>query len=192
MAKRFIGTEIWDEDWFLEMPEEYRLLWFYALAKCDHAGLFRVNLRNFNALNKKKVLPMTALRYFNQGKERVRIISERVWLLEDFFVFQYGEIMNLNNKVHESIEKIYNQANIKTTSIRGLKGLKEGVKDKDKDKEKKGGVGENKKQKGQKFNDEFTEVFFPDGKTQQLGSQQRELALEGRIKPAEVIQGATY
>lgn len=193
MAKRFVGTEIWDEDWFLEMPEEYRLLWYYILAKCDHAGLFRVNLKNFNSLNKKKALPFTALKYFNEGKERVRIISERLWLLEDFFVFQYGENMNTNNKVHESIEKIYNQANIKLTSIRGLKDLKVGVKDKDKDKDKKGGLGENKKkQKGEKFNDDFTMVHFPDGKTQDLGTQQRELAIDGLIKPAAIIQGAKY
>lgn len=192
MAKRFFGTEVWDEDWFLEMPEEYRLLWFYILAKCDHAGLFRVNLTSFNLRNKKKVLPFTALKYFNSDKERIRIISEKLWFIEDFFVFQYGETFNKNNKVHESIEKIYNQANIKLTSIRGLKDLKDRVKDKDKDKDKKGGVGENKKQKGEKFSEDFQQVFFPDGNRQELGPQQRELAMEGRIKPNSIIQGATY
>ena len=25
MAKRFSATEIWDEDWFLDMPNEYKL-----------------------------------------------------------------------------------------------------------------------------------------------------------------------
>jgi len=192
MPKRFVATEIWDEDWFLEMPKDYRLLWFYILSKCDHAGIFRVNLKKFNLVTGANVMPFTALKHFNEGKERIRVVSDRAWLIEDFFVFQYGETMNLNNKVHESVEKIYSQANIKLTSIRGLKDLKDRVKDKDKEKDKKGGMGENKKQKGEKFDSEFTVVYFPDGKTQALGTQQSELAREGRIKPEAVIQGAKY
>jgi hypothetical protein len=192
MAKRFFSTEIWEEDWFLEMPTEYQLFWFYICLKCDHAGLFKVNMKKFNMINRSKVLPFTALKYFNTGKERIRIVSESLWLIEDFFVFQYGETMNLNSKVHESVERIYNQANIQLTSIRGLKDLKDRVKDKDKDKEKKGGMGENKKQKGEKFNAEFTEVVFPDGKIQKLGDQQKELAEDGRLKPQAIIQGAIY
>jgi hypothetical protein len=135
MAKRFFATELWGEDWFLEMPNEYKLFWFYIIAECDHAGLFKVNLRSFCGLLEVKVTPTEAIKYFNSGKERIRIISDSVWFIEDFFTFQYGPKFNSDNRVHESISKLYQKNNIELTSLRGLKGVTDGVKDKDKDKD---------------------------------------------------------
>jgi hypothetical protein len=190
MAKRFIATEIWGEDWFLDMPNEYKLFWFYILGNCDHAGLFKVNLTPFRGLLGVKVTPHDALAYFNAEKIRIREISKSLWFVEDFFVFQYGTTFNINNKVHESIGKLYNRHNINIKEIRGLRDLKEGVKDKDK--EKKGGMGENKKLKGEDFDETRENVLFPDGTIQQLGIQQRELAKTGKLKPSSVLQGSTY
>lgn len=136
MAKRFTATEIWGEDWFLSMPIEYKLFWYYMLSNCDHAGLFKVNLRSFCSLNEVKLTPKKALDYFNSGKLRIKPISDSLWFIEDFFVYQYGETFNNNNRVHFSIKKLYEKYDIKLTSIRGLKVLKEGVKDKDKEKDK--------------------------------------------------------
>jgi hypothetical protein len=134
MAKRFTSTEIWSEDWFLEMPIEYKLFWYYMLSECDHAGLFKVNLRSFCGLNEVKISSDDALKYFNSGKDRVRVVNKSVWLIEDFFVFQYGTTINLNNRLHESIEKLYTKLDLKLSSIRGVLDLIYGVKDKDKDK----------------------------------------------------------
>ena len=83
MAKRFSETEIWNEDWFLDMPNEYKLFWFYMLAKCDHAGLFKVNLRSFRGLIEGKLTSSEVLKHFNNGKERIRILSENLWFIED-------------------------------------------------------------------------------------------------------------
>jgi len=124
MAKRFFSTKIWDEDWYLDMPIEYRLFWFYLISACDHAGIFKVNTRNFCALNSVKIVNDTALEYFNKGKIRIRVINESTWLVEDFFFFQYGSTLNTQNRVHESIKTIYNQYDIKLGSIRGLKEVK--------------------------------------------------------------------
>ncbi len=105
MAKRFVSTEIWDEDWFLEMPTEYMLFWFYLFTKCDHAGLFRVNVKKFNRINNFSVVASKALEYFNEGKIRIREVKDSIWLIEDFFVFQYGTTFNPNNKLHESVQR---------------------------------------------------------------------------------------
>jgi hypothetical protein len=136
MAKRFTATEIWGEDWFLEMPKDYKLFWYYMLAECDHAGLFKVNVRSFCALNEANLTPKEAIDYFNNGKDRIRVISSSLWLIEDFFVFQYGPTFNVKNRVHESISELYKKHNIEIFSIRGLIDLKDGDKDKDKDKDK--------------------------------------------------------
>lgn len=150
MAKRFTSTEIWSEDWFLLMPMEYKLFWYYMLSKCDHAGLFKVNLRAFCGLNEVNLSAKKALEFFNCDKQRIRVISESVWLIEDFFVYQYGSTFNINNRLHFSVFELYNTQKIKLTSIRGLTDLKETVKEKDKEKDKDskediiGGTGERK------------------------------------------------
>lgn len=136
MAKRFTSTEIWSEDWFLAMPSPYKLFWFYLLSACNHAGLFKVNLRSFCALVEVNVTPEEALRHFNNGKDRIRIVKDGMWLIEDFFSFQYGSTFNPNNRVHESVEKEYNKVDVDLSSIRGLKDLKDKAKEKDKDKDK--------------------------------------------------------
>lgn len=136
MPKRFTSTEIWAEDWYLEMPIEYKLFWYYMLSKCDHAGVYKVNLRSFCSLNEVKLGSTSqVLDYFNNGKKRIRVINETTWLVEDFFFYQYGTTFNEKNRVHASIKKEYLKYGIELTSIRGLLDLKHGVKDKDKDKD---------------------------------------------------------
>lgn len=136
MPKRFTATEIWEEDWFLEMPQEYKLFWFYLKDKCDHAGMFKVNIKVFNSLNGANINTETVLEYFNKGKKRLRKVNGSMWLIEDFFSFQYGQTFNTNNRMHESAKKIYEKNDVELGSIRGLKEVKEGVKDKDKVKDK--------------------------------------------------------
>jgi hypothetical protein len=191
MAKRFSDTKIWDEDWFLDMPNEYKLFWFYMLAQCDHAGLFKVNVRSFSGLLGVSVTPSKVIEYFNAGKDRVRIVNQTLWLIEDFFAFQYGQTFNPNNKMHDSIEALYLKANIKMTSIRGLKDLKDRVKDKDKD-NKKGGAGENKKQQGVKFTETGDGVVFEDGTIQFLGQSQIVMKRAEQLSPRQVIKGNQY
>jgi len=135
MSKRFTETEIWDEDWFIDTPKEYKLFWFYLKDQCNHAGIWRPNLRIFEAINEVKIDLKKAIQYFNTDKERIAILKSGHWYIIDFFVFQYGTTFNISNRVHESIEVIYNKEDIKLTSIRGLKDLKDRVKDKDKDKD---------------------------------------------------------
>lgn len=145
MAKRYTQTEIWEEDWFLEMPRSYMLFWFFIKDKCNHAGIWRPNVRYFNTIIDGKISLDQALVYFNYGKERIQILKSGHWFILDFFVFQYGSSFNTLNKVHKSIESIYNQEDIELTSIRGLLDLKDRVKDKDKEKDNK--EGKNKKEK---------------------------------------------
>ena len=158
MAKRFTQTVIWEEDWFLDMPKEYKLFWFYIKDQCNHAGIWRPNLRIFQIMIKSRIDLKKAVEFFNTGKERIKVLVSGHWFLIDFFVFQYGNTFNPLNRVHKSIQDIYLQEGIDLTSIRGLKDLKEGVKDKDKDKDKgysiiKGGVG------GKDFIDEVIDCF---------------------------------
>jgi hypothetical protein len=186
MAKRFTSTDIWSEDWFLDMPNDYKLFWYYVLSNCDHAGIFKVNLRSFCSLLSIKIDSIEALKYFNSGKDRIREIGQSLWLIEDFFCYQYGHTYNPNNRVHYSISSIYNKHGVKMTSIRGLIDLKDGVKDKDKDKDKEK-YKKNIIKKGVKI--ENGNVYFEDDSFQELGKDQKLLFEDGRIKPNDITKG---
>ncbi len=185
MAKRFTATEIWNEDWFLDMPTEYKLFWYYMLSNCDHAGLFKLNLRSFCGLNEVKLTSTIALNYFNAGKQRIRVISESIWFIEDFFVYQYGTTFNWNNRVHESIGELYKRQKIELTSIRGLLDLKDRVKDKDKDKDI-NSINGAKKIKAVFFENDF--AVFSDGTKQPLSDEQIKKLNSKRIMPNEVVK----
>lgn len=164
MAKRFIATELWNEDWFLDMKIEYKLFWYYIISNCNHAGIFKLNLRTFNLLNEVNLTSKQALDYFNNGKVRIRELSDSKWFIEDFFVFQYGSKFNTNNRVHESIGKELIKNNIILTSIRGLIDHNDSVKDKDKDKDKVLVVSDNnlKEKKEKRKNEEIPiEIDIP-------------------------------
>lgn len=45
MSKRFIDTEIFEDEWFMSLSVEAKLLYIYLFTKCDHAGLIKLNLR---------------------------------------------------------------------------------------------------------------------------------------------------
>jgi hypothetical protein len=120
MSKRFTSTELWVEDWFCEMPMEYKLYWYYMLSKCNHAGIFKVNTKMFNNINECNLNHESALNYFNTDKSRIRVINDNVWFIEDYFFYQYGKSFNIKNRVHKSIYDVYYQYNIELTSIRGV------------------------------------------------------------------------
>jgi hypothetical protein len=206
MAKRFISTALWDEDWFLDMPPEYKLFWFYILSNCDFGGLFKVNLRSFCGLNGVKIDSNTALQYFNKDKQRIKVLdNQQVWFIEDFFAFQYGTTFNPENRVHASIEKLYLKYDLKMSSIRGLIDLKDRVKDKDKDKDKKeynnsinlkrGYGGKTLKKKSAIFLDlELGRAYFTSDGTvfQELGEEQKKLLAENKLHYYEIFEGEIY
>lgn len=181
MAKRFTSTEIWGEDWFITMPTEYKLFWYYMLSACNHAGIFKVNVNVFRIIHSLEVTPQLALKYFNEGKDRIRILNPTLWLIEDFFSFQYGTIFNERNRVHESIKKELEKNGVKLTSIRGLSDLKETPMDKD---SLRGIV------KGESYEEEKTIVRYTDGTSRKLSKMQQ---IEAKSMPASYfVKGKNY
>lgn len=144
--KRFTDTNIWDEDWFITMPTNYKLLWIWIKDRCDHAGIWKPNVENFKIINGEVDLEK-AVEYFNTlDKERIIKLANGKFFLPGFFVFQYGKKLNLNNKVHQSVFKVLNSNGVNLWSIRGLEEVietpgrgQDGVnltpKDKEKDKD---------------------------------------------------------
>lgn len=126
MAKRFTDTDIWEEDWYYELSLEYKMFWFYLKDTCDHAGIWRPKTRAFMSAIDVEISLDKALEYFNNGKQRIRILPNGKWFIEDFFAFQYSSKtsvcrLNLKNRVHKSVFGLYQENDISISTIRGLK-----------------------------------------------------------------------
>ena len=133
MAKRFTDSEKWKKPFIKKLPMQYKLLWFYLLDDCNHAGVWQVDLEiaslrigyklnlkdSITALNDK-------IKVFDNGEK---------WFIKDFIEFQYGEL-NEKNRAHKSVISVltkYNLLSLNKPLISPLQGAKD--KDKDKDKE---------------------------------------------------------
>ena len=99
MAKRFTDTEKWDHEWFMELPADMKLFWFFILDKCDNAGLWKVNKTLANVYLGRRVDLKKALETF---KDKFIVLKKDVWFIPKFVEFQYGAL-NENVKAHKSV-----------------------------------------------------------------------------------------
>lgn len=110
MAKRFFCTNIFDSVDMRKMKPEYKLFWFYLLAKCNHAGLWLnpdLELAEFQLgvkLDKKTIM--------QQFGNDIEIIAKKHLYLKKFVHFQYGEL-NPNVKAHLSVMKLLDKYSIR-------------------------------------------------------------------------------
>ncbi len=166
IAKRFTDSRKWDDDWFLELPARYKLLWLYILDKCDYTGFFKPNLKLANFCLDTQYSHKEVLEVF---KDRVYIVGSK-WHIPKFIEFQYGELTP-NNNTHISIINRLIKAGVR----QGLPSPFVGVKDKDKDKDKRGIV------KG-----EFEEIWqaYPN----KVGKKEAERHFNASIKTPQDLQ----
>ena len=125
MAKRFTDTDKWKKPFIRGLEAPYKLLWFYILDDCDHAGFWIVDLdiasiRCGHTFNEEDVI-----KTFNGQVDVVR--EGELWFIRDFIDFQYGTL-NPENRAHKSVLDRLSKYKIKP-----LKSPLKGAKDKDKD-----------------------------------------------------------
>tara|TARA_R110002020_G_scaffold82687_7_gene205081 strand:- start:14477 stop:15100 length:624 start_codon:yes stop_codon:yes gene_type:complete len=103
MAKRFLDTNVFDKEWFQELEPKFKLFWFYMISKCDHAGIWNVNMRMANFVINQSYTRDGVLEAF---KDKIIEIEDDKWFIVKFIKFQYGDDLNPNNRVHKSVIKI--------------------------------------------------------------------------------------
>jgi len=84
MAKRFIDTGLFDDEWFSELNQDCKIFWVYYLTKCDHAGLLKNNKRLIEFQTGLKSLD-TVIEHF---KNRI-ITVNGLFFCRKFIDFQY-------------------------------------------------------------------------------------------------------
>ena len=130
MAKRFLDTNIWNKKWIRELDPKLKLFWLYLMSKCDHAGIYDVDIELASFQLKVELSEKEILKAFNGN---IKIIKNNKWFIPKFIDFQYG---TLNDKVnaHRSAINILEKYGLYKNKELNNSCLS--VKDKDKDKVK--------------------------------------------------------
>lgn len=134
MAKRFTDTEKWKKGFIRGLQGPYKLLWFYILDDCDHAGIWQIDMEVACIRIGEKVTLDCAIEVF---EGRAILIDSGKLFIPDFINFQYGQL-NPANRLHASVISILKKFNLYDSEQGAIKPLvrsSEGPKDKVKDKE---------------------------------------------------------
>ena len=117
MAKRFTDTEIWEQDWYIDLPNKYKLLWNYIKDKCDNVGIWRPNKSILQKIVGEPINFEEFLSFVNLEKERLRVLPSGRWWIKDFFIFQYGNRFSPESNVHKGALKALVQNGIHIAEI---------------------------------------------------------------------------
>jgi hypothetical protein len=85
MAKRFIDTGLFDDEWFAELSKDGKLFWLYYLTKCDHAGLLKYNVKLIEFQTGIKSIETVRQELAN----RLITVTEQLLFCPKFISFQY-------------------------------------------------------------------------------------------------------
>lgn len=105
MAKRLTDTEIWDQDWFIELPSKYKLLWNYMKDKCDQVGIWRPNKVMAQRIIGEPLNLNEFLQFVNAEKMRIKVLPTGRWFLHSFFIFQHGDAFSPKSTIHKGAIK---------------------------------------------------------------------------------------
>ena len=152
MSKRFIDTNIWDQNkWFRKLDIKYKLIWFYLISRCDPVGVWEEDIELASFIIGIDYKLEEVIKKFD-GKIKI-INGGKKWWIVDFCNFQYGELKedSENNRPHQSFISQLKKHSLWIDYKRLSYSLKDKEKDKDKDKDK---------EEDEKYKPDFEEIWL--------------------------------
>lgn len=199
MAKRLTDTQKWNDEWYLNLSNDYRIIWQWLLDNCSHAGFCK---RSVSLLNLMCRTSITEQELLEKMEGRV-IVHGSDWFIPKFIKFQYKCLYVNKPAVISVVRELFckNAIGLIPQSFgndyliiqESFFNYCKIIKDKDMDKDK-----DNKKNKpykriiGVSVDENLEYVTFNDGSTQALGPQQKQNINNGHISAREIIKGNIY
>ena len=127
MAKRMTDTDKWKKRFVRDLTPQHKLLWFYILDDCNHAGIWEVDIEVASIrVGYELVYDMLPQPFL----DKIIIFDDGdKWFIPDFIEFQYGEL-NPNSNVHKSVIQLLERYNLEGY-LKGSQTLPNTVQDKD-------------------------------------------------------------
>jgi hypothetical protein len=156
MAKRLTDSEKWNDDWFISLDNDYRIIWIWLLDNCSHAGICKRSMKLLNMMCNTNITEEELLK---QMEERVVLVDNN-WFIPKFLKFQYANLHSdrpvIVSVVKELVKLGYDKLIPESFGNDYLM-----IKDKSKDKDK--SIVKQKKNENEKFSRNFKsqgEEFF--------------------------------
>jgi hypothetical protein len=132
MAKRMTDTDKWKKRFVRELSPQHKLLWFYILDDCNHAGIWDVDIEVASIrVGEELIYDMLPQAFLDKI---VIFDNGDKWFIPEFIDFQYGEL-NPNSNVHKSVIALLEKYNLEGY-MKGSQGVQSTLNNKDKDKDK--------------------------------------------------------
>lgn len=198
MAKRFTDSKKWNDDWYLSLSNDYRVVWQWLLDNCSHAGLCKRSIGLVNIMCRTNLTEEDLI----EKMEGRLIIHNDYWFIPKFIKFQYSTLLSskpaiigvvkelIKNECTGLIPEDYGN-DYRIISEKWLNHYVM-IKDKDKDKVNNSTLKENNILRGQRISENFEEVYFKDGSSQKNGPQQQENLKTGYYKAKDIVKGSIY
>ena len=104
MAKRLTDTNKWNDDWFLSLDNDYRIIWQWLLDNCNHAGICK---RSMKLLNMMCNTSITEDEMVEKMYDRVVIVGNN-WFIPKFLKFQYSNLHSNKPVIVSVVKEIEN------------------------------------------------------------------------------------
>jgi uncharacterized phage protein (TIGR02220 family) len=117
MAKRFIDTGLFDDDWFMDLSKDAKILWIYLITKCDHAGIINLNEKLCKFQTGIKDLKTV----FKELGNRLVTVREQYFFMPRFLSYQYPNFPNSNVKAQQSAIKRLQEFELFDNSLETVK-----------------------------------------------------------------------
>jgi hypothetical protein len=102
MAKRLTDSNKWNDSWFTNLPMDIKLVWIYLLDTCDHAGVYKTNIRLLKFQTGTERTEEELIEFF---KERIYITGDK-WFIPKFVNFQYKNFFTNNAPAVKSAREL--------------------------------------------------------------------------------------
>ena len=120
MPKRFRDSNIWNNDWYINLSIEHKLLWQYIIDDCDCAGIWKPNIKRFEFSTDVKIDLEEFLMEITKESERIIVLENGRFLLPGFIFFQYGKRLKPEkNNAHLGIVRCLQDNLVKIESLWG-------------------------------------------------------------------------
>jgi hypothetical protein len=112
MAKRFLDSELFKDEWFIELSSDAKLFWLYYVTNCDHAGVLKFSPRHIEFCTGIKNTETVIKELAN----RLVTVREGLFWMPKFIKFQYPNFPDTKMKAALSALSILQNLNIDLNS----------------------------------------------------------------------------
>lgn len=102
MAKRFIDTEIFNDEWVGSLSKDGKLFFIYFITQCDHAGVLKLNRRLCEFQTGLKSLDTL----IKELSDTLVTVKDGVYFMPKFLKFQYPNFPQSSVRQQDSALKI--------------------------------------------------------------------------------------